>query len=214
MFLEALKNKILSQKLRVPLCLLRMRNYSQLSDFDLAELLREGKESAFREIYTRYWDKLYVTARKRLHDEAEAEEVVQDIFCNLWRKRFSFSLSKTFDHYFAVAVKFEVINRMARKARHTLFEQEAHRTFSDMDYSTLEELNLAELKRQLESSISSLPDKCRIVFRLKYEKDYSQREIAEELQISEKTVEAHLAKARKVLRGNFGSLLGMLISLL
>ena len=57
------------------------------------------------------------------------------------------------------------------------------------------------MKQQLSAMIGSLPEKCRIVFQLRHEQGYSHRQIAEELNISEKTVEAHLSKARKTLRG-------------
>jgi RNA polymerase sigma-70 factor (ECF subfamily) len=188
--------------------------YSQLTDFDLSKLLKEGQEKAFSEIYGRYWEKLYIIASKRLNDTSEAEEIVQDIFCRLWRKKESFVLTKGFDHYFAVAVKFEVINRMAKKTRHSVFEKEISSSSSGTDNSTVEELDLKELKRQLQDSINELPEKCRMVFKLKYEKDYTQHQIAQELNISEKTVEAHLSKARKILKGTFKNLLGLLICFL
>jgi len=185
-----------------------------LTDPELAELLRKGDAESFREIYIRYWDKLYVIARKRLNDPSEAEEIVQDIFCNLWRKREEFVLSKSFDQYFAVAVKFEVINRLAKKARHLAYERQAVASFTEADNSTLQLLDMGELLAQLRQSVQALPEKCRIVFNLKYEQGYSQKLIAEELKISEKTVEAHLSKARKTLRTAFGNLLGLLICFL
>lgn len=191
-----------------------MQTYSKLTDVELAELLANGEELAFREIYVRYWDKLFIVARNRLHDSLEAEEVVQDIFCNLWRKRAAFVLTRGFSNYFAVAVKFEVINRFAKKAREAVYASELASTYSDTDYSTVQDLNMNELKRQLQESIDALPEKCQKVFRLKYEKEYTQHQISQELLISEKTVEAHLAKARKTLRSSFGNVLSLLITLL
>jgi len=188
-----------------------MQNLSSLADTHLAELLKEGNELAFREIYVRYWDKLYIIACKRLDNPIDAEEVVQDIFCNLWRKRSDFILTKGFSHYFAVAVKFEVINQLAKRARKTRYEKEVHASFTELDHSTLHALSFNELKAELHRSVEALPEKCRLVFRLKYEKDYSQKQIAKELHISEKTVEAHLLKARKALRGTFGNLLHLLL---
>jgi len=191
-----------------------MIQYSSLTDFELVDFLKTGEERAFREIYERHWQKSYLMARKRLSDDTEAEEVVQDIFCKLWRKRDSFVLTKGFDNYFAVAVKFEVINQLAKKARHTRFERERLTRFSEADNSTIEDLDLKELKEQLQQSIDALPDKCRQVFKLKYEQDYTQLQIAAELEISEKTVEAHLSKARKMLKGTFQGMLGLLICFL
>jgi RNA polymerase sigma-70 factor (family 1) len=191
-----------------------MQLYSQFTDLELAGLLSEGDKEAFREIYIRYWNKLYVIARNRLRNSEEAEEVVQDIFCNLWRKRLSFTLTKGFSNYFAVAVKFTVIDLLAKKARQTSYERDALYSFSENDNSTVQTIELHELEKQLQETILSLPEKCQIVFRLRYEKGYSQNQISHELNISEKTVEAHLAKARKTLRGALGTSLALLISML
>ncbi|WP_069659975.1 RNA polymerase sigma factor [Arcticibacter eurypsychrophilus] len=188
-----------------------MQAYNQLTDFDLAVLLKNGERNVFREIYDRYWDKLYVIASKRLNDELEAEEVVQDIFCNLWRRRDYFVLTTGFSNYFATAVKFEVINRLAKRVRQQVYQKEAARSYSELDYTTLQTLDLNELKTRLQHTIDTLPDKCRLVFTLKHEKGYTQRQIAQELCISEKTVEVHLSRARKTLRSSFGNLFNWII---
>lgn len=184
---------------------------NNMTDFELADSLRADGEAAFRIIYERYWDKLYILARKRLNDALEAEEIVQDIFCNLWRKREKFKLTTGFDNYFAIAVKFEVINRLAKSARATAFEKEALKSLSDLDLGTLQQIDYLELQRQFKICVNALPEKCRLVFELQHEKGYSQRQIAEELDISVKTVEAHLSKARKTLHGVFGNLLTLLL---
>lgn len=177
-----------------------MLNYKLLNDHELADFLLRDDEAAFNEIYVRYWDKLYILSRNRLGDAYESEEIVQDIFCNLWRKRHSFVLQKGFDNYFSVAVKFEIINRLARRQRVAAYEMEMSHVATELDQSTLQELDLTELLSRIQVNIGSLPEKCRIVFKLQYEKGYTQRQIAETLNISEKTVEAHLTKARRDLR--------------
>lgn len=191
-----------------------MFGYSLLTDGELADLLRVGEEKAFKEIYQRYWKKTYVRAYKRINDTFEAEEIVQDIFCNLWRKREKLMLVKSFDNYFACAVKFEVINRFARQARQASLKSEVISAYSEEDNSTFDHINLKDMQHQLQESILELPEKCGQVFRLKFEKEYTQQQIARELQISEKTVEAHLSKARKILKNKFGRALGLLICLL
>src|SRR5690606_33718209 len=163
-----------------------MTNYSALSDDGLANLLRAGNEPAFNEIYDRYWAGIFLVARNRLKDDTEAEEIVQNIFCALWRKRQSFRLEKNFKTYFAVAVKYEIINYTVKKKREIDFVN--HFSHHDIDNTTLETLGLNELKQILEKSVCVLPERCQLVFRLKLEKGYSQKEIASELGISEKTV--------------------------
>jgi RNA polymerase sigma-70 factor (family 1) len=182
-----------------------------LTDFELVNLLKIDDESAFRIIYERYWDKLYAIAVNRLKDPADAEEVVQDIFYNIWKKRKTLHLEKAFDNYFAVAVKFRVINRLAKLARANAYEKELASALSDVDDTTLEHLDYSELENRFEFTVNNLPDKCRLVFRLQHNSGYSHKQIAEELNISIKTVEAHLSKAKKTLRGVFGNFLGLLL---
>lgn len=182
------------------------QSYTILADQELAVMMKAGDEAAFNEIYKRYWERLYVVAKHRTGDTYETEEIVQDIFCNLWRKRHSFELTKGFQNYFAVAVKFEVINRMARKNRENRLKKEVSVLSPLADESTSDQLDFNELQSQLALTIKVLPEKCLLVFKLKHEEGYSQKQIAEELNIAEKTVEAHLSKARKTIRIRFGYL--------
>ncbi|MBB6501940.1 RNA polymerase sigma factor [Pedobacter cryoconitis] len=189
-------------------------SYGTLSDQELSGLIQVDDEAAFNEIYKRYWERLYVVARHRTDDTYEAEEIVQDIFCNLWRKRNEFVLTKGFLNYFSVAVKFEVINRLAKRNRENRLKKEVSVFSSLADESTVDQLNYNELQSQLALTIKVLPEKCMLVFKLKHEEGYSQKQIAEELNIAEKTVEAHLAKARKTIRIKFSYLSAMAKSLL
>ena len=174
-----------------------MDNYS---DLKLAELLSMDSEAAFNEIYNRYWASVFLVARNRLKNDLEAEEIVQNIFCHLWRKRRTFQLKKTFQIYFAVAVKYEVINLSVKKQREINFVEHVSRHGFNVDNSTLQKLSYNELKHTLEKTICVLPERCQLVFRLRIESEYTQKEIAKELAISEKTVETHLTKARKHIR--------------
>lgn len=175
-----------------------------LSEENLVQQLRDGDQHVFNEIYKRHWSGIFLTAKNRLSSEDDAYEIVQNIFLNLWRKRLTFELTKNFGAYFAIATKYEILkflSKQGHRERHTnLFRLE----FSERDDSTANELELKELIGLLEQSIRLLPEKCQLVFRLRVEKEYSQKEIAEELDISEKTVEAHLSKARKHIRKDLG----------
>ena len=188
-----------------------MSSYSSLSDMQLADLLKTEGESVFKLLYERYWNKIYVIARHRLNDRLEAEEVVQDIFARLWLRRAELTLTKGFDNYFAVAAKYEVLNRVAKNARATAFEKEIAQGLSTVDETTLEQLDYNALQEKFQLEVNALPEKCRIVFRLQHDQGYSQQQIADELNISPRTVQAHIAKARKVLRGAFGNFLGVML---
>ena len=72
--------------------------------------------------------------------------------------------------------------------------------------STEDWLEFEELKSRLELLVSNLPEKCRLVYKMSRENGMSQKQIAEEFCISEKTVEAHIGKALKVLRTGLGQI--------
>ena len=74
------------------------------------------------------------------------------------------------------------------------------------DNSTQDRLDFEDLQTRLEALVAGLPEKCQLVYRMSRENGHSQREIAGELNISEKTVEAHLGKALKLLRNGLYSL--------
>lgn len=187
--------------------------YTEYTDQELSSLLKQGDHIAFTEIYNRYWRKIFVVAHKRLGDQDEAEGIVQELFLNLWRKRETFQLKTGFPNYFAVALKFEILDVMRKWANATKYENELSFTYTEADETMLRAADLEELKQKIQLTISVLPEKCQLVFRLKYEQGYSQKQIAEEMDISEKTVEAHLVKARKMLRGKTGILLDLILFL-
>lgn len=178
--------------------------YNDHTDCELAALLREGDESAFKAIYERYWPKMYAVASKRLNSTVEGEEVVQDIFLNLWRKRETFILRVSFEHYLAVAVKFEVIDRRAKRIKEAdLAKHLAYKSIEDN--SSGQGFDLGVLQRQLEHTINSLPPRCKLVFNMSREAEYSNKRIAAELDITEKAVEKHITHALKTLRMRFGN---------
>ncbi len=171
------------------------------SDQELIAQLREGSESALSELYSRYWDKLLAVAINRLGIEAEAEECVQDVFLSLWRRRHEIELKYALSTYLWVAVKHQVINRLDKRyAKRTL------QTTELVDETTVpssEELLLEkELREQIAATVGRLPEKCQMVYRLSREEGKSNKEIAEELNISEKTVEGHVTRALRDIRSD------------
>ncbi|TCD28717.1 RNA polymerase sigma-70 factor [Pedobacter psychrodurus] len=175
-----------------------MSVYSTYGEDQLMALLRLGDELAFSQIYDRYWEKIFMLAANALDNIEEAEECVQDIFCSIWLRRDSISLNYSLYTYLAVAVKYRVINILDKRYRKR--KKMAELRIEDLtvhapsaEASILEK----ELMATLEKAIAKLPEKCRIVYRLSREEGKSRRQIAEDLNISEKTVNNHLTKALK-----------------
>ena len=185
-----------------------MEDFTKQTDQELVILLSDGNHDAFTKIYERYWEKLYYKAAKKLGDEAEAQEAVQDIFFSIWKNREGFQLRENRENYLAVAVKFQVIQRLAKsKRRHVVVQTLARETeqeqLSDAARDWSQE-DLEILQARLNAVIDTLPKKCKLVFNMSRSEDYTNKKIAAELGISEKAVEKHISHALKVLRANLG----------
>jgi RNA polymerase sigma-70 factor (ECF subfamily) len=167
---------------------------------ELLTLLRDGDEAAFTQIYNLYWKKCFFASAQKLQNLAEAEELVQDIFLDLWKRREELNVTTCLSAYLSGCIKYKVINLLAKKQLASKYVQHAITTGNLSDFSTEQDLRLHELKHQLLKETSRLPEKCRIVFQMSREEGFSQKQIAHQLNISEKTVESHLSKALRNLR--------------
>lgn len=179
-------------------CLLLL-HYERYDDDHLLSLMRTGDAEAFTALYRRYWKPLFFKAAKKLDDLAAAEEIVQDIFLDLWRRRTSLCVTGEFSHYLATAVKFKVINRQANEARHQHYLQWQTGSVEIASQNTGDAVLFREMQEQLAKLVAALPEKCRLAYQLR-EEGYSQQEISWKMQISENTVETHIRRALKALR--------------
>ena len=184
-----------------------MADYTILNDKELIILLSSNDMQAFTEIYNRYWKKLFSIAANKIQDLDDAEEIVQDIFVELWKRRDKLSVINTLSPYLAVSVKYRVIKWFDKRNNQQKYANYSKDHISIADYSTEQWLEFEELKDRLMEFVAELPEKCRLVYRLSREAGYSQKMIAGEMGISEKTVEAHLGKALKTLRARLSQFL-------
>ncbi len=169
-----------------------------LHDQELVQALKKGSEKAFTEIYNQYWKKLLSISYRYLQDKTLAEGVVQEVFISLWNKREIIEI-ETLESYLATAVKYSTFKAIHKNNRHTQVEG----SVSTSDFYVEDEVIEARfLKDYLDGVVNTLPEKCRLIFKLSRESQLSNQEISSNLNISEKTVEAHITRAIKVLRVN------------
>lgn len=175
-----------------------------LSDEELLLMITENDEQAFRKLYERYWKKMLVKAYTILKSHDLAEEVVQDAFINIWKRRHTLVLKNSFHTYISAVVKYEVMSKVAKRSTQPLYIEDIT-FFPTQDHSTQQWLDFDDLFTQMEHVIDTLPDKCQLVFRLSREEGLTARQISETLLISPKTVEAHISRALKTLRVSLSS---------
>ena len=180
---------------------------SSYNEKELLLLLAKGDELAFTEIYNRYWNKLFSIASLKLNNPSEAEELVQDIFLDIWKRREELQITACINAYLATAVKYKIINILAKRNCHSFYSAQAEKINTNTDISTEQWLSFQELKGRLGKLVTALPEKCRLVFQLSRDAGLSQKAIASQLGIAEKTVESHLSKAIQSLRLGLKTLL-------
>jgi RNA polymerase sigma-70 factor (family 1) len=169
------------------------------TDQALIELLRQGDMAAFDALYDRYWRLLYNLAYQKIRDRDLAEELVQDLFINLWVRRERLQVQTSMAAYLSMGVRYMIIKFFQKERVQQRYEQTLALQ-PNYANSTEESLGYQELQQVIEQEINKLPEKCREVFQLSRYDHLSQKEISLKLHISEKTVENHIGKALKLLR--------------
>ena len=181
-----------------------MADLEDLHDNELAVLLKEGNHSAYTELYRRYNRILFVHAYKRLRDQEQARDIVQEFFTVLWIKRESLYLKSSLAGYFFTAVNNRIVDYFLRKD----VQEKYIASFSGfLDKETIKTDHLIrekQLAALIENEIQLLPSKMRLIFQLSRQENLSHKEIAEKLSISEKTVDRQISNALFRLKTKLG----------
>lgn len=176
-------------------------DYRLLDNDFLIRLLKADDETAFREIYTRHWKPLFTSAYYRIGSKDIATELVQNLFLHLWDKRKSLSIVNI-EHYLQKAIKNRVINYFESMLIQRKYQQHIRETSREQSTDTEATIQYNDLYQAFEKALEQLPPKTRDVFRLSRFEHLSVKEIAQQLNISEKTVEYHITSSLKTLRIN------------
>ena len=167
------------------------------------KLDKQSFELLFRENFTA----LAGFARKYVKDLDTAKEITHDVFINLWEKRNEIDSGKPLGSYLFTSVRNRCLNYIRDFKK---FDKTVDIT-ENPGYSQLAEnvdpVEIMELEERINLAIDSLPDKCREIFIMNRFRDLKYAEIAKELDISVKTVEAQMSRALKTLRQKLASYL-------
>jgi RNA polymerase sigma-70 factor, ECF subfamily len=162
--------------------------------------IKNGDEAAFKELFLLHYAALCGYAKKFIDDLDQAEEVVQDLFFNLWQKREKIEINTSLEAYLYRSVRNSCLNLLKHyKIRDTykVANQKAIRESEGVHSDSVVE---NELQESIELAIESLPPERKKIFKMNRLEGMKYKEIADELGISIKTVEAQMSKALKHLR--------------
>lgn len=174
-------------------------------------LCEKDDERALVEIYRRYWKTLYNQAFKRLKQPEPSEEIVQDVFIDLWTHRKERNIVNL-RAYLQTSVRYQVFMIYNRNKNSPAFEEPLEHLIS-IPPEADSQFFLNELTTAIHDWLEDQPEKRREIFRLRFLENQSTKEIAEELSISQKTVQNQLHNAQSSLRNAVAKFLCIMIVL-
>lgn len=164
--------------------------------------LKGGDEGVLRLIFNRHYPLLLGDVYKIIQDTDTAKDIAQEVFVELWRKRSTLDIHTSLRAYLRRAAVNRALNFIKSNRKYIFAEPDEN--LSEQSVAVDSEQGAVDFNTGLESAlhqaISGLPEKCRLVFSLSRFEQMSHKEIAEQLDISVKTIENQITKAMKILR--------------
>ncbi|MDN3593906.1 RNA polymerase sigma factor [Zunongwangia endophytica] len=184
------------------------KQIDQENDVQLLALIKKNNQLAFNRLYNKYWKRLFIYTANILNDKELAQDVLHDVFSTLWIKKDELEI-ESLEKYLFVAAKNKSISQF-RKVK-----------FTELDLSIIEKLSLKpeietnldfiDLKTVLNEVTQSLPARCREIFYMSKYNYYSNQEIAQHFNISQRTVENQLYLALKHIKHSLKQLILLLL---
>jgi len=162
--------------------------------------IKVGNTSYYEGLFKQWYEPLCRYAYNILHNQEEAEDIVQKIFCILWDQREKMEIHTSIKSYLYKMAHNASLNKIKQwqtQAAH--HEQIASNSVTAMN-QVEQTLAHKELHQQIDLAIRALPERCREVFVLSRMQNLSYISIAKQMQISPNTVETQMVKALKILR--------------
>ena len=171
-----------------------------IQERELVLRLIAGEEDAFCRLYSNYRDRLLFFATKFLKSEDYAEDVLQDVFSNIWVGRQLINPDIPFSAYLFTIVKNRVLNQMRDLEKQQVLREQMMECAVDYNETTQDKILTEDLKAIIQKAFASMTPRQKEVFRLSREGQLSYKEIAEKLNISVNTVHEHVAAALQIIR--------------
>lgn len=162
--------------------------------------LMEGNEKAFNELFNMFYNDVYAYSLSMLKNEVLAEEIVQDVFLNIWLHRDRLNYDLSFKSYVFTITRNLTFNLISKVANSNKLKEEVFYS-SQKSYSPIED-SIAEADYDVikNMAIEQLPPKRRLIFEMSRNKEMSYEEISKELNISVSTVKGQMSKALAEIR--------------
>lgn len=164
------------------------------------KLLNQIDDSSFRTLFEELWKPLLAFCQYHINDDEVAMDIVQDIFCSLWRRKDSLHIETRIEYYLYRAARIKISDYYREKFKRESQNQCLLENFCESINNTEETILFKDLDHFVDGLVNRLPCRCKQVYTLSRNSGLTIPEIAEQLELSEKTVEAHLTKALRFLK--------------
>lgn len=170
-----------------------------MTESEVRKLLRQMKEqdsqTAFRDFYNMTYERLFRIAYYYVKHEEWSQEIVLDVFMKLWMQRNTLLDVRNVEDYCFILVKNASLNYLEKESRHITVSSDSLPESKEQSDSPEESLISEELFALYVKALDRLPERCREIFIRVREEKQSYAQVAQELSISSKTVDAQLQKA-------------------
>jgi len=185
-----------------------MLEYHKLNDSELTDLVRKNDQLAFAEIYQRYWTIMYMHALKMLKNEEDTRDIIQELFTTLWTKSDSMTSSTNLAGYLYITVRNKVLDLIEKKKVRTDHLESLTLYLEEYSDKTVEDITEREMMQALDREIALLPAKMKVIFEMRIRQHKTYKEIAETLEISDKTVKKQVSNAIKLIKPKLSGFTG------
>jgi RNA polymerase sigma-70 factor, ECF subfamily len=171
------------------------------SNNDLIKLLKKGDMLAFDAVYERYCKRMYGFVIRYIKQEEDAEEIVQEVFLNIWESRKKIDTYLSFDSFIFTIAYNTTISLLRKRVNEKKYLEylQLRQQITNAD-EIIDEIHFKQIKEQLKSSLNQLTPRQREIFLLSREEGFTHEEIAKRLNISSNTVKNHLVTTLAFLR--------------
>lgn len=161
------------------------------------QIIEESNSKSFKAFFYLLNARLIKFCVFYVHKEEIAEEIVSDVFTNCWLNRDHLNHVKNPESYLYIAVKNQSLNYIKKYSTIHLVSIDEHSSQLVNTYCPQKEMEKRELMFKMDQAIESMPQQCKIIFRLVKEDGLKYKEVAEILNISPKTVHTQIFRAMK-----------------
>lgn len=165
----------------------------------IEDLLKTNPEKALQFLYEQYYDSLCKQVYLIVKDETVTEDIVQEVFIEVWKIREQININTSISGYLKRACRNRTLNYL-RDKKLNWEDESILLSHEDTGFTSEQYLDADDLNRKVQEVIETMPEKCGIIFSLSRYNDMNYADIAGELNISVKTVEHQISKALKILR--------------